>query len=70
MLEKKELVSRTKIKTDKRRQLIEITASGKETIAENSERAAQIVAGFKSTLGEERYELLLDILGELSPQKD
>ena len=69
-LEKKELVNRTKIKTDKRRQLIEITASGKETIAENSERAAQIVAGFKSTLGEDRYELLLDILGDLSPQKD
>ena len=64
-LEKKRLVSRTKMENDKRRQLIQITETGKAIITQNADRAAQIVAGFKAKLGEDRYELLLDILSDL-----
>lgn len=68
-LVKKNLVTRTQVKTDKRRQLIEITPAGSAIIAENLPQAGEIVARFKEILGEDRYELLLDLLADLDPNK-
>lgn len=68
-LVKKNLVTRTQVKKDKRRQLIEITPAGSAIIAENLPQAGEIVARFKEILGEDRYELLLDLLADLDPNK-
>ena len=63
----KELITQTQDKTDRRRQMIAITKLGQNFIDNNAERAAQIVLGFKSTLGEAQYEQLLDLLALLDP---
>ena len=66
-LRDKGLVSQTRDQKDRRRQFIEITPLGQKIIRERTPHAAQIVAGFKDTLGEEDYETLLDLLGRLDP---
>lgn len=63
----KGLVTQTRDDKDRRRQFIEITAKGQRIIDERSPEAAQIVAGFKATLGEADYETLLDLLAKLDP---
>jgi len=69
-LRKKGLITQTRDDTDRRRQFIEITTNGQKIIDDLSPRAAQIVAGFKETLGEGDYETLLDLLGRLDPGAD
>lgn len=69
-LQKKGLLVRTQVKTDKRRQLIDITPEGSAIIAANLSRAIEIVDGFKSVLGADRYELLLDLLEDLDPHNE
>jgi len=59
------LITLTRDELDKRRQTIAITAAGQSIIDNNSEQAAQIVEGFKQTLGEDKYEQLLDLLALL-----
>ncbi len=63
----KGLITQTQDKTDRRRQMIAITKSGQKFIDDNAQHAAQIVLGFKSTMGETRYEQLLDLLALLDP---
>ncbi|MGC6517707.1 MAG: homoprotocatechuate degradation operon regulator HpaR [Candidatus Puniceispirillaceae bacterium] len=53
---------------DRRRQMIEITTSGKAIIDDNAAKAAQIAADFKDVLGEANYEMLLDFLEILNPK--
>lgn len=55
---------------DKRRQIIEITKAGQTIIDERTSHAAQIVADFKTLLGPQQYETLLDLLAVLDPGKD
>ncbi len=64
MLEKG-LVTRTADVNDRRRQLIEITASGQTIIDENKLKAVTISEQFVDILGQERYEALLDSLQAL-----
>ncbi|WP_415919498.1 homoprotocatechuate degradation operon regulator HpaR [Tateyamaria sp. SN6-1] len=66
-LRDKGLVTQTRDDKDRRRQFIEITASGQRIIDDHSPEAAKIVAGFKETLGAEDYETLLDLLTRLDP---
>ncbi len=66
-LRKKGLITQTRDEEDRRRQFIAITAEGQKIIDDNEEQAAQIVAGFKETLGNEDYESLLDLLERLDP---
>jgi homoprotocatechuate degradation regulator HpaR len=66
-LREKGLVTQTRDDKDRRRQFIEITPSGQKIIDERSPQAAQIVTGFKETLGDENYETLLDLLAMLDP---
>lgn len=64
-LRDKDLISLSRDETDKRRQTIEITPAGQEIVDANREQVARIVEGFKGRLGEENYELLLDLLDAL-----
>ncbi len=66
-LRDKGFVTQTRDDKDKRRQFIKITAAGQKIIDDRAERAAEIVKGFKATLGDEKYETLLDLLGMLDP---
>lgn len=59
-------VTRRTDDTDRRRQTLEITRAGQEVIDANLFQALQIVDRFKGQIGPERYELLLDLLEELS----
>jgi homoprotocatechuate degradation regulator HpaR len=63
----KGLVTQTRDEKDRRRQIIAITADGQKLIDDRTAHAAQIVDGFKSTLGEDNYETLLDLLTLLDP---
>ncbi len=63
----KGLITQTRDEKDRRRQFISITEAGQRIIDANVDRAAEIVAGFRATLGEEEYEILLDLLERLDP---
>lgn len=66
-LRNKGLITQTRDKVDRRRQLIEITQAGQKIIDDHAPQAAQIVADFRATLGDEKYEALLDLLALLDP---
>lgn len=66
-LRQKGLVTQTRDDKDRRRQFVEITADGQKIIDDYSTQAAQIVIGFKETLGKQKYETLLDLLALLDP---
>ena len=65
----KGLITQTRDKVDRRRQLIEITAEGQKIIDDYSAQSAKIVANFQETLGDANFETLLDLLGLLDPGK-
>lgn len=66
-LRKKGLVTQTRDNVDRRRQFIEITASGQKLIEKHTAQALEIVEGFKDVLGTDNYETLLDLLLMLDP---
>ena len=61
----KGLITQTRDDVDRRRQLIEITTEGQKIIDDRTAQTAQIVADFKTKLGSENYETLLDLLALL-----
>ena len=64
----KGLITQTRDTTDRRRQMIDITPQGLKIIEERMEQTAEIIAGFRATLGDENYETLLDLLAKLDPK--
>jgi len=66
-LRNKGLITQTRDDKDRRRQFIAITPAGQKIIDDNEDHAADIVAGFKRSLGKADYEKLLDLLGRLDP---
>ena len=66
-MREKGLITQTRDDKDRRRQLIAITPAGQRIINDNENQAAEIVAGFKRTLGKADYEKLLDLLARLDP---
>lgn len=66
-MREKGLLTQTRDDKDRRRQIVQITAKGQKIIDDNKDQAAQIVADFKSILGTEQYETLLDLLTILDP---
>jgi homoprotocatechuate degradation regulator HpaR len=64
-MQDKGLITQTRDKADRRRQIIAIAPDGQGIIDENSAQAAEIVRDFKATLGEANYEQLLDLLAML-----
>tara|TARA_B110000908_G_C10106743_1_gene381110 strand:- start:129 stop:566 length:438 start_codon:yes stop_codon:yes gene_type:complete len=63
----KGLITQTRDDVDRRRQLIEITAEGQKIIDDRTAQTTQIVVDFKTKLGSENYETLLDLLALLDP---
>lgn len=63
----KGLITQTRDEVDRRRQFIAITDAGQKIIDDYADQSAQIVAEFRTTLGEEQYEQLLDLLAQLDP---
>lgn len=68
-LNEKGLVTQTRDTGDRRRQLVAVTAKGRALINAHAEQAAEIAAGFRASLGAERYEELLDLLARLAPKE-
>ncbi|WIY26602.1 homoprotocatechuate degradation operon regulator HpaR [Parasedimentitalea psychrophila] len=64
-LEDKKMISRTRDKQDRRKQVITITSGGEAVIANNLEASLVLVAKTRAEMGEDRYEALLDLLNEL-----
>ena len=64
----KGLITQTRDSTDRRRQMIDITPQGLKIIEDRMEQTAEIIAGFRATLGDENYETLLDLLAKLDPK--
>lgn len=63
----KGLITQTRDSVDRRRQLIAITEKGQKIIDDHAVQTAQIVSDFRSKLGEENYETILDLLALLDP---
>jgi homoprotocatechuate degradation regulator HpaR len=65
-LEEKGFVSRRRDDHDRRRQVIEITADGRHIIDANMATSRRILSDLRHRLGEERHDILIELLGELT----
>lgn len=65
-LEDRALIARRRDEADKRKQIVQITPAGSEVIADNLETSIVLNDRVRARLGRERYEMLLDLLNELS----
>ena len=68
-LEEKKLIRRKPDKTDRRRQIVQITAKGAKLIEANLEKNLALLSDVRDRLGEEKYDALLDLLNELHSPK-
>ena len=64
-LEEKKLIQRKPDKTDRRRQIVKITAKGSKVIDENLDKTLAIMGEVRSRMGADRYGALLDLLNAL-----
>lgn len=64
-MREKGLITQTRDKIDRRRQLIQITDAGQKIIDDRTFQSTQIVKDIKDKLGADNYEKLLDLLGIL-----
>ncbi|MCF6232336.1 MAG: homoprotocatechuate degradation operon regulator HpaR [Rhodobacteraceae bacterium] len=64
-LEEKELIRRRPDPIDKRKQIVEITGGGEALIAANFDTSLALIQQLRTRMGEDRFELLLDLLNEL-----
>ena len=65
-LEDKQFVTRERDEADRRRQIIRVTEAGRHVIDANMETSRQILADLKERLGEERHDVLIDLLNDLT----
>ncbi|MFU8862690.1 MAG: homoprotocatechuate degradation operon regulator HpaR [Rhodobacterales bacterium] len=61
----KGLIGRDAHPTDRRRQLVTITAQGRQLIADNLQESQRLNAWLRESFGEEKLNALLDLLNEL-----
>ncbi|WP_170404997.1 homoprotocatechuate degradation operon regulator HpaR [Ruegeria arenilitoris] len=64
-LEAKGLIRREIHPDDKRRQIVDISAKGKQIIHDNIQVTVHLAEDLRTKLGPERHEALLDLLNEL-----
>ena len=65
-MEKRELIARRGDTEDRRRQVIEISKSGKALISDNIDEAQRLARDIQERLGPERLELLLELLRDIN----
>lgn len=68
-LEERGLIGRQRDEADKRKQIVQITPAGSQVIAENLQTSIALNDQVRTRLGAERYEMLLDLLNELSERE-
>lgn len=61
----KQLIARQTDPNDRRRQLVSLLPKGQAILDDNLEQAHSIAKGFKTQLGQDDYERLLDLLDKL-----
>jgi homoprotocatechuate degradation regulator HpaR len=61
----KGLITREAHPTDKRRQLVSITAEGRQLIADNLKESQRLNAWLRDSFGADKLDTLLDLLNEL-----
>ena len=64
-LEEKKLIRRKPDKSDRRRQIVQISARGMNVIEANIDRNLAALEDVRLKLGAEKYDALLDLLNEL-----
>lgn len=69
-LEDRGLILRTGDPRDRRRQVIEISRSGLDLVDANRAQAHDLAAEARARLGSDRYDQLLELLGEVSRWRD
>ncbi|MHA6264784.1 homoprotocatechuate degradation operon regulator HpaR [Arenibacterium sp. CAU 1754] len=65
-LDEKKLIRRKQDKSDRRRQIIQITPRGAALIEANLATSMALLDDVRAQMGEDRYNLLLDLLNELN----
>lgn len=65
-LEDKGFVTRVRDEADRRRQIISATEAGRNVIAANMDASRRILTDLRERLGEDRHEVLIDLLNELT----
>lgn len=65
-LEDKGLITRKRDETDRRRQVIAATEEGVRIITANMDTSRRILSDLRARLGEERHEVLIELLNELT----
>ena len=65
-LEEKGLIDRARDETDRRRQVVTLTASGMEVIEQNIDASLALIERTREKMGAEDYEALLDLLRKLN----
>ena len=69
-LEDKGLITRKRDMTDRRRQIITTTAAGSQIIAANMDTSRDILKKLREQLGQERHDVLIGLLVELTDLDD
>ena len=69
-LEDRGVVRRQGNAKDRRRQVIEITDKGRALIEANKAHTMELAASNRQRLGSERYDQLMELLGEISGWRD
>ncbi|WP_372886799.1 homoprotocatechuate degradation operon regulator HpaR [Shimia sp.] len=65
-LEDKGYVTRERDDTDRRRQIIRATEAGRDVIMANLDTSRRILGEMREKLGDDKHEVLIDLLNELT----
>lgn len=69
-LEDKGFVTRERDEADRRRQIIRVTEAGRNVIVANMDTSRRILTDLKERLGEERHDVLIELLNDLTALDD
>lgn len=69
-LEEKHFILRKPDENDRRRQIVKISAKGTRLIEAHLDTSQKLMEEIRQNMGPERYDALLDLLNELSLDKD
>ncbi len=64
-LDEKEMIRRRPDQADRRKQIVQISKTGEQIITSNLDKSLELSAAIRRRMGEDRHDLLLDLLNEL-----